>query len=147
MQHAPDLHEGQLVAVTQYHRERFEFPVAVGRMAVDGGTLEKAEQVDVKGKAVLVLHAWKDALWEMGASKSLDMPEPRGIEHASDAPAEQKPENDAEHAQGEVEQVAANGVSLQPESGVTEDVPTAEPSLPVLTTEGIRFERTGAILD
>lgn len=141
VQHAPGVSEGQLVAVTQYNKEKLGFPVAVGRMAVDEGTLARAEQVDVKGKAVFVLHTWKDVLWEMGVSKGLDMPEPRAIEPASDVPTEE-PENDAEHAQGTVNQASANGISAQPESKATEG---AGPSSPPLTPEGMHVEFAGTM--
>ena len=45
-------------------------------MAVSSETLRSAEEKDVKGKAVYVLHTWKDALWDMGPSKKADPPAP-----------------------------------------------------------------------
>lgn len=45
-------------------------------MAVSSDTLRSAEEKDVKGKAVYILHAWKDALWDMGPSKKADPPAP-----------------------------------------------------------------------
>ena len=104
-------------------------------MAVDEGTLAKAEQVDVKGKAVFVLHTWKDALWEMGASKGLDVPEPRNVEPVHNEQTAQE-QNGVEHVQGPVEQTATNGASLESETTAANDAATAEPSSPPLTPEG-----------
>ncbi|KAJ2971627.1 hypothetical protein NUW54_g12462 [Trametes sanguinea] len=66
IQHSPDLVPDQLVSVTQYHRGAIGPPLAVGRMAVSSDTLRSAEEKDIKGKAVYVLHTWKDALWGDG---------------------------------------------------------------------------------
>lgn len=52
----------QLVAVTQYERGKRGPPLAVGRMALDASKLRDG----AKGKAVHVLHTYKDRLWEMG---------------------------------------------------------------------------------
>ncbi|EKM76563.1 hypothetical protein AGABI1DRAFT_122508 [Agaricus bisporus var. burnettii JB137-S8] len=41
-------------------------PLAVGRMAISGEDLKTKSEADEKGKAVLVLHTWKDHLWDMG---------------------------------------------------------------------------------
>ncbi|CDO75463.1 hypothetical protein BN946_scf184823.g17 [Trametes cinnabarina] len=46
-------------------------------MAVSSDTLHSAGETDIKGKAVYVLHTWKDALWEMGPSKKADLPAPK----------------------------------------------------------------------
>src|SRR6266542_2455471 len=45
-------------------------PLAVGWMALPSDQLKT---VGKKGKAVLVIHTWKDRLWEMGSKG--DMPE------------------------------------------------------------------------
>ncbi|KAI1790893.1 eukaryotic translation initiation factor SUI1 family protein [Ganoderma leucocontextum] len=76
IQHSSTLNPDQLVSVTQYHPGAIGPPLAVGRMAVSSDTLRSTEGTDVKGKAVYVLHAWKDALWEMGPSKKADPPAP-----------------------------------------------------------------------
>ena len=52
-------------------------------MAVSSDTLRSAEETDIKGKAVYVLHTWKDALWEMGPSKKTDPPPPREVQAQS----------------------------------------------------------------
>nr|VWO97766.1 N/A [Ganoderma boninense] len=79
IQHSSALIPDQIVSVTQYHNGAIGPPLAVGRMAVSSDTLRSAEAVDAKGKAVYILHAWKDALWEMGPSKKTDPPAPMEI--------------------------------------------------------------------
>ena len=76
IQHSSTLSPDQLVSVTQYHAGAIGPPLAVGRMAVSSDTLRFSEERDVRGKAVYVLHAWKDVLWEMGPSKKTDPPAP-----------------------------------------------------------------------
>lgn len=84
VQHSDSLVSEQLVAIEQYHSGgTIGYPVAVGRMAVSGETLQEAEDHDVKGKAVLVLHTWKDALWDMGINKASDVPEPRSVREST----------------------------------------------------------------
>ncbi|KAJ7468669.1 eukaryotic translation initiation factor SUI1 family protein [Mycena latifolia] len=73
--HTPSLSEGQLVSISQYaHGEipRLSVPLAVGRMALPSDQIQDGRQE--KGKAVYVLHTWKDHLWDMGSKP--DMPEP-----------------------------------------------------------------------
>nr|VWO97767.1 Mixed-linked glucanase [Ganoderma boninense] len=76
IQHSSALSPDQLVSVTQYYNGAIGPPLAVGRMALSSDTLSSAESMDAKGKAVYILHAWKDALWEMGPSKKTDPPAP-----------------------------------------------------------------------
>ena len=80
VQHSATLVPDQLVSISQYHRGALGPPLAVGRMAVSSDTLRSAEETDIKGKAVYVLHTWKDALWEMGPSKKTDPPPPREVQ-------------------------------------------------------------------
>ncbi|KAK7676959.1 hypothetical protein QCA50_020077 [Cerrena zonata] len=79
IQHSPNLQPNQLVSITQYHQfPKLGPPLAVGRMAVNSEALDRSDQGDdVKGKAVVVLHTWKDHLWDLG--KKGDAPEPRVI--------------------------------------------------------------------
>lgn len=65
VQHPPSLQTGQLVSITEYvhHSTRIGSPLAVGHMAVDSDALSEAAG---KGKAVFVLHAWNDHLFDMG---------------------------------------------------------------------------------
>ena len=65
--------------MTQYHREKLGPPLAVGRMAVSAETLRRADKEDIKGKAAIILHTWRDSLWDLGSSKKLDVPEPRDL--------------------------------------------------------------------
>lgn len=77
--HYPEsIPESQLVSVRRYSREPesgsplLSCPFAVGRAALSTNLIGK----QTAGKAVLVLHTWKDALWNMG--KTLpdgDLPE------------------------------------------------------------------------
>ncbi|KAJ7079590.1 eukaryotic translation initiation factor SUI1 family protein [Mycena belliarum] len=73
--HTPSLKEGQLVSISQYtHGETptLSSPLAVGRMALSSDEIQDGRQE--KGKAVYILHTWKDHLWDMGSKP--DMPEP-----------------------------------------------------------------------
>jgi hypothetical protein len=68
---------GSLVGVAQYTRDARGPPLAVGHLAVDA---DKINRSVTKGKAVIVLHTWKDHLWAIG-SKS----EPPGAVTVSSA--------------------------------------------------------------
>ena len=79
VQHSPSLSAGQLVCVTQYYPPVNGAPqtgpaLAVGHMALPG------DQVwgNGKGKAVNIVHTWKDHLWVIGGKE--DPPVPRVIE-------------------------------------------------------------------
>ena len=71
--HPPSLGEHQLVAIRRYSKKSegsaLSSPLAVGRMALPSNQLKPGK----KGKAVLVIHTWKDHLWEMGSK--WEMPE------------------------------------------------------------------------
>ena len=55
---------GTLVGIAQFVRDARGPPLAVGRMAVDA---DKIDHGVTKGKAVIVLHTWKDHLWAIGS--------------------------------------------------------------------------------
>lgn len=79
VQHSPSLSVGQLVCVTQYYPAVNGTPqigpaLAVGHMALAGNQVGGSG----KGKAVNIVHTWKDHLWEMGGKE--DPPAPRVIE-------------------------------------------------------------------
>ena len=79
VQHSPSLFVGQLVSVTQYYPSVNDAPqigpaLAVGHMTLPGNQVGG----DGKGKAVNILHTWKDHLWEMGGKE--DPPSPRVVE-------------------------------------------------------------------
>ncbi|KAH9948078.1 eukaryotic translation initiation factor SUI1 family protein [Amylocystis lapponica] len=147
VQHSPALQQGQLVSITQYQAGALGVPLAVGRMAVSGGTLAEAEDKDIKGKAVYIVHTWRDALWEMGVSKKADVPEPRaaGASAQQDENADLREENDSKEVPGSsVEDAGAvdgpsssDGAPMSPESAP--HVATNEPPSGVspLTAEDV----------
>lgn len=61
---ADDASAGSLVGVAQFARDARAPPLAVGRMAVD---TDKVNRGVTKGKAVIMLHTWKDHLWAIGS--------------------------------------------------------------------------------
>jgi len=91
--HPPSLGEHQLVAIRRYLNKNegaaLSPPLAVGRMALPSNQLKPAGK---KGKAVLIIHTWKDHLWEMGSKG--DMPEDTILDTAAaeeEAEAEDRP--------------------------------------------------------
>lgn len=79
VQHSPNLIVGQLVCITQYHSGVNDVPqigpaLAVGYMALTGDQVRGSG----KGKAVNIVHTWKDHLWEKGGKE--DPPAPRIVE-------------------------------------------------------------------
>ncbi|EIN05784.1 hypothetical protein PUNSTDRAFT_91371 [Punctularia strigosozonata HHB-11173 SS5] len=74
VQHSSNLAPNQLVSVTQYHAGKLGYPLGVGRMAVGS---DKLQSEDGKGKGVLILHTWKDKLWDLGSKG--EPPEPMDI--------------------------------------------------------------------
>ncbi|KAF8183745.1 hypothetical protein K438DRAFT_1974778 [Mycena galopus ATCC 62051] len=96
----PSLNEGQLVSISQYtHGEKptLSVPLAVGRMALASDRIQDGRQE--KGKAVHVLHTWKDHLWDMGSKP--DMPETVSF-------LEQEPARETSTSLKDDEQVATN---------------------------------------
>ncbi|OCH88500.1 eukaryotic translation initiation factor SUI1 family protein [Obba rivulosa] len=134
VQHSPGLSEGQLVSITQYHRGAIGPPLAVGRMAVPEGTLRRAADVDVKGKAVYVLHTWRDSLWEMGPSKKADVPEPRTFEVTAETNGQEDAMEDEDENSENAEAAANEGTpgaekqeSTVPEMEATATAPSSPP--------------------
>ncbi|KAG1801101.1 hypothetical protein EV424DRAFT_1437242 [Suillus variegatus] len=80
VQHPPSLQAGQLVSITEYihHSTHIGSPLAVGHMAVDSDVLSEAGS---KGKAVFVLHAWNDHLFDMGHKGN--PPDPWEMSHST----------------------------------------------------------------
>ncbi|KAG2107739.1 uncharacterized protein F5147DRAFT_696927 [Suillus discolor] len=80
VQHPPSLQAGQLVSITEYihHSTHIGPPLAVGHMAVDSDVLSEAGS---KGKAVFVLHAWNDHLFDMGHKGN--PPDPWEMSHST----------------------------------------------------------------
>lgn len=158
VQHSPPLTPDQLVSITQYRRGAFGPPIAVGWMAVSSDALHSAEEKDIKGKAVYVIHTWKDALWEMGPSKGVDPPVPREITTAGQTEdfvdsSEDAIENETVPAGGEA---AAGEPAEEPtvEAPATEqelrqtDAPaeTQEESAATLTPEDVSSVLRAAVL-
>jgi translation initiation factor 2D len=59
-----DAPSGALVGIAGFVRDARGPPLAVGHMAVDA---DKIDHGVTKGKAVIVLHTWKDHLWAIGS--------------------------------------------------------------------------------
>ncbi|KAJ3566910.1 hypothetical protein NP233_g6706 [Leucocoprinus birnbaumii] len=75
-------------------------PLAVGRMAVSSEDLKIKSNAEEKGKAVLVLHTWKDHLWDIGQKDDVPPGTPlsstnRSTEPQEDPAAEGRDENQA----------------------------------------------------
>ena len=107
-----------LVCVIPY-KGTSRVPVAVGRMAVPSSEISE----DAKGKAVVTLHAYRDALWERG-SKS-DPPE------QVDVIGEDKP-TDLQHTEEDTPHMENTGV---PEPGSSE--PPGESPVPELAPQEV----------
>ncbi|KAF7356792.1 Eukaryotic translation initiation factor SUI1 family protein [Mycena venus] len=123
--HTPSLNEGQLVSISQYtHGENptLSPPLAVGRMALPSDKLQQGRQE--KGKAVYVLHTWKDHLWDMGSKP--DVPE------AVSFVLEPEPTHDTSFLTKDDEKVAENASppppSEDPEAAVSADPLPVAPS-------------------
>ncbi|KZP09841.1 hypothetical protein FIBSPDRAFT_873211 [Athelia psychrophila] len=115
------LHADQLVAIAQYHPAQAGAPLAVGRMALSGEEVrargEKEEGEGRKGKAVLVLHTWKDCLWEMGAGGEVPAPRNVGGEAAEPEQGQGQAEVSGadEQGQGEVADEVGFEATLSPQ--------------------------------
>jgi translation initiation factor 2D len=75
------------VSIVKYEPGKVGPPLAVGSMAMDGDAIRQGKEKE-KGKAVHVLHTWKDSLFDQG--KKTDPPEavPEG-ESQTQIPEEQ----------------------------------------------------------
>ena len=108
--------------MTQYHPGAVGPPLAVGRMAVSSDALRSDEDRDVKGKAVYILHTWKDALWEMGPSKKAEPPAPRETQTNDGVSLDDSDEEQVE-VTGEGLQKAGDDAPLKATQGDTQDEP------------------------
>ncbi|EEB96835.1 hypothetical protein MPER_03958, partial [Moniliophthora perniciosa FA553] len=114
--HTPSLKEVQLVSVCKYESHNgtptLSPPLAVGRMAVSSDQL--ADGGREKGKAVIVLHTWKDHLWEMGnkSEPPEDVPIQRNGADAEKADGENGVDATAQITQG-MENVSTQDNSSQ----------------------------------
>ncbi|KAA1466797.1 hypothetical protein DENSPDRAFT_890609 [Dentipellis sp. KUC8613] len=108
---------GTLVCVSEYERGFIGPGLAVGHMAVDPTKLLSG-QIN-KGKAVVILHTWKDSLWELGSKIDPPPPEPFGAspqkeEEAgtaeNNAPVSTPPQSDGQgEGQANTGELAQNG--------------------------------------
>ncbi|KAJ6526619.1 eukaryotic translation initiation factor SUI1 family protein [Mycena vulgaris] len=124
--HTPSLNEGQLVSISQYTHGKaptLSAPLAVGRMALPSDQIQDGRQE--KGKAVYVLHTWKDHLWDLGSKP--DMPEP------TSSALESEPEHDAPSEDGTAQDASTSPLEGDPEP--PEDAPA--PSTPTYTPNEI----------
>jgi translation initiation factor 2D len=130
VQHSSSLQAHQLVSITEYVRDpkRIGPPLAVGRMAVDSDVLS---QDGARGKAVFVLHAWKDHLFDMGHKGN--PPDPWEMTHV--AATNQHSVDEDRHDNTEEEQLPDPSVdalgSQLAQTQVDDPAPTAD-----LTKEG-----------
>ncbi|KAF9256200.1 eukaryotic translation initiation factor SUI1 family protein [Marasmius fiardii PR-910] len=134
--HTLNLSEGQLVSVCKYEKHNgvptLSPPLAVGRMAVSSDQL--ADGGKEKGKAVWVLHTWKDHLWGLGSKE--EPPEDVPIQTGTQAEGSTEEVNDGQtvedqpaaiaNATDKVEDLSTNDNQL-PESG-DHDAETAQSS-------------------
>ncbi|TDL26969.1 hypothetical protein BD410DRAFT_783083 [Rickenella mellea] len=131
--HSPTLRINELVGITQYEEGKRGPPLAVGRMAVNGEELRGRE---TKGKAVIVVHAWKDRLWEMGTKR-----EPResvSLPVEDEEEEEEEVTEDNEEVKEDVHDVVGEEATPPPPSTAPSET-TAEseeaPSLPPLSPD------------
>ncbi|KAJ7682865.1 hypothetical protein B0H17DRAFT_1075171 [Mycena rosella] len=123
--HTPSLKEGQLVSISQYsHGETatLSCPLAVGRMALPSDQIQDGRQE--KGKAVYVLHTWKDHLWDMGSKPNLPDPWVTALAGPKPAPDTSSPPSDDETAQ-DPSPTAPSGDFETPEEAPTTSLPPA----------------------
>jgi len=96
-----------LVCITQYHPDsenKVGPPLAVGRMALPSDEIKDVE----KGKAVYVLHTWKDCLWEMGDRR--DIPEFAGVGEAEKEQAGEGEQESQDESPSEETKTLPSGV-------------------------------------
>ena len=111
-------------------------------MAVSANTLRSAEETDVKGKAVYVLHTWKDALWEMGTSKKADVPAPRELKTAVETEGDDSEDSPGDNHAGSGDGPSeANG---QPAPQDAESAAAGAPSEATISANGTGEESSSS---
>ncbi len=117
MFHSSSLSAGQLVAICQYERRddtpTMSAPLAVGRMAVSSDQLS-----DGKGKATLIIHTWKDHLWDLGSKGDVPDPTPIGSKHDNEIEKEEE---------ASASRDTPGGDAVTPEAEATSTPPAVEP--------------------
>jgi hypothetical protein len=128
--HAP---AGALVGIAQFTRDVRGPPLAVGHMAVD---VDKINNSVTKGKAVVVLHTWKDHLWALGSKGEPPDALPLG-DGVTGGPEDEN--NNGDGADGNVGNADAPRPSVSQEPA-SENTPAASPGgaeeIEKLTSEG-----------
>ncbi|KAJ4001159.1 eukaryotic translation initiation factor SUI1 family protein [Lentinula boryana] len=123
------LNEGQLVSICKYERVDVDGtltpmlspPLAVGRMVIGSDQLQDSGQE--RGKAVYILHTWKDHLWELGSKGDVPMSEPIKIEGGEDMENTEDSEEKKQKQEGDahigVETIAAAATQSDSDSTKT----------------------------
>ena len=122
-----DAPSGTLVGIARFVRDARGPPLAVGHMAVDA---DKIDRGVTKGKAVIVLHTWKDHLWAIG-SKS-EPPEAVAVSAPGDEETGAGDDDKDARSDGAEGADALTGAGQEPVVG---DGPASEPE-EKLTPEG-----------
>lgn len=106
-------------------------------MAVSSSDLTRSD--DVKGKAVLILHTWKDHLWELGAGRKADPPEPRDSTMESEESTDTTEGDHLNDAEGQTAESSAKPLDTEQDGGSGEVDGSSKdptPTNPTLTPEG-----------
>jgi len=124
----PSLSEHQLVSIRQYVKKdgnpTLSAPLALGRMALPSNELKgKTEE---KGKAVHIVHTWKDHFWDMGSK--CDPPEDTIMKLA--APVADEDSSEGEDTDEESDEESEDGATPPPASEKAPS-PTSGPSDPI----------------
>lgn len=138
--HAP---AGALVGIAQFTRDVRGPPLAVGHMAVD---VDKINNSVTKGKAVVVLHTWKDHLWALGSKGEPPDALPLG-DGVTGGPEDEN--NNGDGADGNVGNADAPRPSVSQEPA-SENTPAASPGgaeeIEKLTSEEVSTRLRTALL-
>lgn len=115
-----DIKAGEVVAVSLQNR----VPLAVGVAVFDVGNLSKA--VGQKGKAVYIVHCFKDELWALGKKSQPPADIPVSTEELEEAAQQLALESDNEEMEKQVEDIPETPEAPEP----VEETTPAEPEGP-----------------
>lgn len=133
---------GALVGVAQIARDAWRGPpLAVGRMAIDA---DKIDNGVTKGKAVVVLHTWKDHLWALGSKSEPPDAVPVPAAAAAAATGDEKGAGDDDD-DGNQESAEKDAVAPGPSAGPAE-AEEAEEEIERLTPEEVSARLRAALL-
>lgn len=131
-----DARTGALIAVAQFAPDARGPPLAVGRMAIDA---DKIDNGVTKGKAVIVLHTWKDHLWALGSKGEPPDALPVAAIVAAGTAGEEKDNGDGADGNGGGADAPRPGASQEPAENVpavTQDGTAEAEDIEKLTPEG-----------